>query len=92
MGFRFQRRIRLFSGVRLNVSKSGVGVSVGRTGFRLGMDAKRKKYLSVGIPGSGLSYRTFFGRPVPVDTLKKIGVYSLAAMLVCLVVLVVASR
>ena len=81
MGFRFQRRIRVFSGLRLNLSKSGVGVSVGRTGLRLGIDAKRKKYLSVGIPGSGLSYHTFFGRPVPVETLKKIG-YALMAMVI----------
>ena len=81
MGFRFQGRARVLSGLRLNLSKSGVGVSVGRTGSRLGMDASRKKYLSVGLPGSGLSYRTFLGRPVPVETLKKI-VHTLAAMLV----------
>ena len=42
MGFRFQRRIRIAPGVRLNLSKSGIGASVGRTGLRLGMDAKRK--------------------------------------------------
>jgi len=27
---------------RLNLSKSGIGGSVGRTGLRLGLDAKRK--------------------------------------------------
>lgn len=73
MGFRFQRRIRIAPGVRLNISKSGVGVSAGRTGLRLGMDAKRRKYFSVGLPGSGLSYRTFFGHPVTTETLKKVG-------------------
>jgi len=36
------------------------------------MDAKRRKYLSVGLPGSGLSYRTFFGRPV-----KKVGLFAI---------------
>jgi hypothetical protein len=87
MGFRFQRRIRVLSGLRLNLSKSGVGVSVGRTGLRLGIDANRRKYLSVGIPGSGLSYRTFFGRPVPVETLKKIA-YILSAMLIVALVLI----
>jgi Protein of unknown function (DUF4236) len=73
MGFRFQRRIRIAPGVRLNLSKSGIGASVGRTGLRLGMAAKRKKYFSVGLPGTGLSYRTFFGRPVTPETLKKVG-------------------
>ena len=72
MGFRFQRRIRIAPGVRLNLSKSGIGASVGRTGLRVGMDAKRKKYFSVGLPGTGLSYRTFFGRPVAPETLKKV--------------------
>ena len=75
--------------VRLNFSESGVGVSVGRTGLRLGMDAKRKKYLSVGLPGTGLSYRTFFGRPVTPETLKKIGYAVMVAVLISLVALVV---
>ena len=81
MGFRFQRRIRIAPGVRLNLSKSGIGASMGRTGLRLGMDAKRRKYFSVGLPGTGLSYRTVFGRPVTPETLKKIacGVIGVAA-------------
>ena len=73
MGFRFQRRIRIALGVRLNLSKSGIGGSVGRTGVRLGLDAKRRKYFSVGLPGTGMSYRTFFGRPVTPQTLRKVG-------------------
>jgi hypothetical protein len=82
MGFRFQRRIRIAPGVRLNLSKSGIGASVGRTGLRVGMDAKRKKYFSVGVPGTGLSYRRFFGRPVTLETLKKVayGVIVVAAL------------
>jgi len=87
MGFRFQRRIRVAPGVRLNLSKSGIGVGVGRNGLRLGMDAKRRKYFSLGLPGTGLSYRSFFGRPVSMETLKKIG-YA-AGGLAILVVLVI---
>ena len=70
MGFRFQRRIRIAPGVRLNLSKSGIGGSVGRTGLRLGVDAKRRKYFSVGLPGTGLSYRELFGRRLTPDTVK----------------------
>lgn len=71
MGFRFQRRIRLVPGVRLNLSKSGIGGSVGRTGLRLGVDARRRKYFSAGLPGTGLSYRTFFGKPLTPQALTK---------------------
>ena len=91
MGFRFQRRIRIAPGVRLNLSKSGIGASVGRTGLRLGMDAKRRKYFSVGLPGTGLSYRTFFGRPVTLDTLKKVAYGVIVVAAICLVVVVVIA-
>jgi Protein of unknown function (DUF4236) len=79
MGFRFQRRIRIAPGVRLNLSKSGIGGSLGRTRIRLGLDAKRRKYFSVGLPGTGLSYRAFFVRPVTPETLKKVGITVLIA-------------
>jgi hypothetical protein len=75
--------------VRLNLSKSGIGGSVGRTGLRLGVDAKRRKYFSVGLPGTGLSYRTLFGRPVSTQTLRKVG-YALIAAL-CLGALVLMA-
>lgn len=87
MGFRFQRRIRIVPGVRLNLSKSGIGGSVGRTGLRLGIDAKRRKYFSLGLPGTGLSYRTFFGRRVTPETLKAAG-YVVIATALCLGLLV----
>ena len=92
MGFRFQRRIRIAPGVRLNLSKSGIGASVGRTGLRLGMDAKRRKYFSVGLPGTGLSYRTFFGKPLTPQALKKtvwtvIGALCLAGLIIAAIAL-----
>ncbi len=91
MGFRFQRRIRVAPGVRLNLSKSGIGLGVGRPGLRLGMDAKRRKYLSVGLPGTGLSYRTSFGRPVTTDTLRKV-VYAVIAAAFLAVLAIVATH
>lgn len=55
MGFRFQRRISLGPGFRLNVSKSGVSTSVGRRGawFTIG---RRGTRTTVGVPGTGVSY------------------------------------
>jgi cytochrome c556 len=60
VGFRLQRSIKIAKGVRLNVSKSGLGVSVGPRG--LGISAgPRGVYAHAGIPGSGLSVRGKIG-------------------------------
>jgi hypothetical protein len=56
-GLRFQRRVKLFPGVHLNLSFSGVGVSAGGRGFHVGRTARGQNYFSAGIPGSGLSVR-----------------------------------
>ncbi|UCD29277.1 MAG: DUF4236 domain-containing protein [Planctomycetota bacterium] len=56
MGFRLQRRIHLGKFIRLNISKSGVGVSAGVRGLRIST-GPRGTHLNVGIPGTGLSYR-----------------------------------
>ena len=58
-GLRFQKRIRVLPGVHLNLSLSGVGVSAGGRGFHVGMTARGQKYVSAGIPGTGLSVRQY---------------------------------
>jgi hypothetical protein len=90
MVFAFNAGFRIAPGVRLNLSKSGVGGSLGRTGLRLGLDVKLSKYFSVGLPGTGLSYRTFFGRPVTPEILKKV-VYVVIVAALCLGVLVILA-
>lgn len=55
MGFRFQKRITIIPGVRLNISKSGVSTSFGPKGASLNVGKNGVKG-TVGIPGSGLSY------------------------------------
>lgn len=57
MGFRFQRRVRLLPGVRINLSKSGVSASVGRRGAWLTF-GRRGARATLGLPGTGLSYTT----------------------------------
>jgi hypothetical protein len=52
-GLRFQKRIKLFGGTRLNLSKSGIGISTGVRGTRFGIDAKGRSYSSLGLPGTG---------------------------------------
>lgn len=62
MGFRFSKRITILPGVRLNVGKRGASVSVGPRGASVTM-GRNGTYGNVGLPGSGLSYRTRLDRP-----------------------------
>jgi len=62
MGLRFRRSIKVLPGVRLNLSKSGIGISAGVRGLRVGLDAKGRRYASAGLPGTGLSSRRYIGR------------------------------
>lgn len=57
MAFRFQRRITLAPGIRLNLSKRGVGFSVGPRGASVSIGPSGA-HAHAGIPGSGLAYRT----------------------------------
>jgi len=59
MGLRFQRRVKLVPGVHLNLSMSGVGVSVGSRGAHMSVTARGQRYTSVGLPGTGISWREY---------------------------------
>lgn len=59
MGFRFQRSIKILPGLRMNLSKSGVGFSAGNRGAHMGVDAKGRRYTSLGVPGTGISWRGY---------------------------------
>lgn len=56
MGLRFQKRIRLFKGLTLNLSKSGGSLTLGGPGASVNVGRKRVTG-NVGIPGTGVSYR-----------------------------------
>ena|GEM_PF-3754097 len=53
---RFQKRIKIAPGVRLNVSKSGVSTTVGKKGASVNVSDKGV-YSNVGLPGTGISHR-----------------------------------
>jgi hypothetical protein len=55
MGLRFYRRVRLGSGLTLNLSRSGPSLSVGPHGARFTAGASGTR-ATVGLPGSGLFY------------------------------------
>jgi len=54
--FRFRRTISLGRFLRLNVSKTGTSVSVGRPGATVNVRGD-KVDATVGVPGTGFSYR-----------------------------------
>ncbi|MBB3232061.1 DUF4236 domain-containing protein [Halomonas stenophila] len=57
MALRFRKRIKLAPGLSLNLTKSGIGASVGPRGAKIRI-SKRGVHAHAGIPGTGLSYRT----------------------------------
>lgn len=57
MSIRFQRRIKILPGVKLNISKKGISTTIGPRGLSVNT-GKRGTYLNTGIPGSGISSRT----------------------------------
>ena len=59
MGFRFWRRIRLASGLTLNLSKSGGSLSFGPRGAKFTVGSRGKR-ATVGLPGTGLFYTSAF--------------------------------
>jgi hypothetical protein len=56
MGFRFQKRIRIFKGLTLNLSKTGTSWTLGGPGASVNVRGE-KVTGTVGVPGTGLSYR-----------------------------------
>jgi hypothetical protein len=59
VSWRNQKRIRVLPGVHLNLSRNGVGVSIGGRGAHVGWTARGRRYVSLGVPGTGLSWREY---------------------------------
>ncbi len=57
MAVRYRKSINLGGGIRLNLSKSGIGVSCGVPGLRYSVNTSGRRTRTVGIPGTGLYWR-----------------------------------
>ncbi len=66
MGLRFRKRIGI-GPFGLNLSRRGVGYSVGVPGARVTKSAAGKNYLTFGIPGTGLSWSKDLGNRRSID-------------------------
>lgn len=58
MPIRFRKSFTLFPGVKVNVSKGGTSITVGKRGFHLNF-SKRGVRQTVGMPGSGISETSY---------------------------------
>ena len=56
MAFRFQKRVKILPGVRLNFSKRGISTTFGVRGASISK-GRRGTYANIGLPGTGISYR-----------------------------------
>jgi hypothetical protein len=64
MTLRFRRSVRVFPGVRLNFSSSGVSTTIGGRGASLTV-GPRGTSVNVGLPHTGVSFHSHSGRPQP---------------------------
>lgn len=72
MGFRFRRSIKLGKHTRLNLSKSGVGISTGVKGFRVSAGPKGIR-TTTSSPGTGISHTQQYSatKPKPKRRVQK---------------------
>ena len=71
MGLRFRKSINI-GPLRINISKSGIGFSLGVKGFRVGRSAKGKTTATVSLPGTGLSYVQNLDKESIEDTIEDV--------------------
>jgi Protein of unknown function (DUF4236) len=83
MAWTFRRSIRI-GPIRVNLSRSGAGYSVGVPGYRVGVRPNGRRYRSIGIPGTGLSNRQDIRKGAP-------GCMLVIIVLVLVVVLAIRS-
>lgn len=67
MGWRFRKRIKIFPGFYINISKSGLGVNIGPKGANVSV-GPNGAYVNTGIPGTGLYRRDKVDSPIHSTT------------------------
>lgn len=60
MGWRFRRKIRVFPGFYINLSKSGMSATIGMRGLSVNL-GQNGMFLNTGIPGTGIYSRERIG-------------------------------
>jgi hypothetical protein len=97
VSFRFHKRLRIFPGLWINLSKKGGSLSAGGRGAAINVSPQGHQE-SVGLPGSGMSYRTkrrkFCAPGAPVTTSRHpvTAAHVWLAILVVLIILWLLSQ
>lgn len=68
MGLRFRKSVKILSGVKLNFSKSGTSVTVGKRGMSANFSSRGTR-TTIGIPGTGGSYTAYSRKSKQTKTL-----------------------
>lgn len=56
MAVRFRKSIKIAPGVRFNINKKSVGLTIGGKGAKYTVNSRGRRTATVGLPGTGLSY------------------------------------
>ena len=76
MGFRFRKSFKIAPGVKFNVGKKSVGVSIGGKRAGVSFNSRTGARARVSAPGTGLSYSTKLGKKGRQSQGAKSPVYS----------------
>jgi len=83
MGWSWRKALN-FGPLRLNLSKKGVGYSVGIRGFRVGQDVAGRRYRQTSIPNTGLYKRTYTGRTARLRNWTGPALIAIFILLLCI--------
>lgn len=68
MGLRFRRSLKIAPGVKLNLTKTGFGMTFGPRGNHYSIHSSGRRTRTIGLPGTGLYYQSVSGRSHPTAT------------------------
>jgi hypothetical protein len=80
-GVRFRKSISILPGVKINLSKTGVSTSVGGKGATVNVGTQGQRTITLGIPGTGLSYRVQLGTGIVLLILAAVVIFGLAYLI-----------
>jgi hypothetical protein len=78
--FRFRKTFGVLPGVKVNLSKTGVSTSLGGKGATLNV-GRGKRMVTLGIPGTGLSYRTEAGTQLIILAVVVVAIVGIAYLI-----------
>ena len=80
-GVRFRKTWTILPGVKINLSKTGVSTSLGGKGATINGGSQGRRMITLGIPGTGLSYRAPLGLSIVLLILAAVAVVGIAYLI-----------